>query len=301
MLDRSRRRFEEGTRLVDEAHKILGELQQALIGSPGSSRRKTARRSLRGSWPRSRRPAARCRNRCAAAALSVDQVQRLIRIDSHPIGITEMEYRVLELLAFARNNVVTRADAAEASLPPRPTTSRSRRSSTCSSPSSARSCAMRAAGQSSSRRSRSAAGSCATSTRRAGLKPFLACLGLARGDAALVSRCSATDSRPQALFRSCGPARERAAGAAPGRPVRRGPGTDLDDDGAIAAAWDDAGDAKRRLFGSRSAQLVGATAAGVEALLDERQRGQQPHAEASKALVDQIRGELEKSPSLILG
>ena len=40
--------------------------------------------------------------------LSVDQVQRLIRIDSHPIGITEMEYRVLELLAFARNNVVTR-------------------------------------------------------------------------------------------------------------------------------------------------------------------------------------------------
>ena len=41
--------------------------------------------------------------------LAVDQVQRLIRIDGHPIGITEMEYRVLELLAFARNNVVTRA------------------------------------------------------------------------------------------------------------------------------------------------------------------------------------------------
>ena len=40
--------------------------------------------------------------------LSVDQMQRLIRIDGHPIGITEMEYRVLELLAFARNNVVTR-------------------------------------------------------------------------------------------------------------------------------------------------------------------------------------------------
>ena len=35
-------------------------------------------------------------------------MQRLIRIDGHPIGITEMEYRVLELLAFARNNVVTR-------------------------------------------------------------------------------------------------------------------------------------------------------------------------------------------------
>ena len=34
MLDRSRRRFEEGTRLVEEAHKLLADLQQALIGTP---------------------------------------------------------------------------------------------------------------------------------------------------------------------------------------------------------------------------------------------------------------------------
>jgi two-component system cell cycle response regulator CtrA len=87
MLDRSRRRFEEGTRLVEEAHKTLADIQQALIGSP-----------------RSVSPESLCGGR-----LSVDQVQRLIRIDGHPIGITEMEYRVLELLAFARNNVVTRA------------------------------------------------------------------------------------------------------------------------------------------------------------------------------------------------
>ena len=32
MLDRSRRRFEEGTRLVEEAHKMLADIQQALIG-----------------------------------------------------------------------------------------------------------------------------------------------------------------------------------------------------------------------------------------------------------------------------
>ena len=36
MLDRSRRRFEEGARLVEEAHTALAEIQQALIGSPGS-------------------------------------------------------------------------------------------------------------------------------------------------------------------------------------------------------------------------------------------------------------------------
>jgi len=69
----------------------------------------------------------------------------------------------------------------------------------------------------------------------------------------------------------------------------------------MAAGWHDAGDAKRKLFGNRSAQLVGATAAGVEALLDERQRGREPNEEASKALVDQIRREMAAVSRIILG
>jgi hypothetical protein len=84
-------------------------------------------------------------------------------------------------------------------------------------------------------------------------------------------------------------------------PFGAGPASDCDDGAALATAWDGAGDAKRHLFGNRSAQLVGATAAGVEALLDERQRGREPHAEASNALVEQIRAELAKVSSLILG
>ncbi|HET9811463.1 MAG TPA: winged helix-turn-helix domain-containing protein [Sphingomicrobium sp.] len=109
MLDRSRRRFEEGARLVEEAHKALAEIQQALIGTPtrvsaeesdeAASRLVASLRASGGEMPES----------LCGGRLSVDQVQRLIRIDGHPIGITEMEYRVLELLAFARNNVVTRA------------------------------------------------------------------------------------------------------------------------------------------------------------------------------------------------
>jgi two-component system cell cycle response regulator CtrA len=108
MLDRSRRRFEEGTRLVEEAHHLLAEVQQALLGAPGSGPQEdsdeTASRllaSIKASG--GEMPESLCGGR-----LAVDQVQRLIRIDRHPIGITEMEYRVLELLAFARNNVVTR-------------------------------------------------------------------------------------------------------------------------------------------------------------------------------------------------
>ncbi len=109
MLDRSRRRFEEGARLVEEAHKALAEIQQALIGSPGRVSAEESDEaasklvaSLRASG--GEMPATMCGGR-----LAVDQMQRLIRIDGNPIGITEMEYRVLELLAFARNNVVTRA------------------------------------------------------------------------------------------------------------------------------------------------------------------------------------------------
>ena len=83
-------------------------------------------------------------------------------------------------------------------------------------------------------------------------------------------------------------------------PFGGGPASDMDSDTPLAAAWDEAGEAKRRWFDNRSARLVGATAAGVEVLLDERQNGRAPHAEASKALVDQIRRELEQVARVIL-
>ena len=108
MLERSRKRFEEGSKLVDDAHAIVAELQQQLIGAPVSLPRddqddiaSKLLASLKAQG--SELPPTLCGGR-----MSVDQVQRLIRIDGNPIAITEMEYRVLELLAFARNNVVTR-------------------------------------------------------------------------------------------------------------------------------------------------------------------------------------------------
>src|SRR4051794_7383548 len=64
-------------------------------------------------------------------------------------------------------------------------------------------------------------------------------------------------------------------------PFAGGPASDIEDDAPLAAAWDEADEAKRRWFDNRSARLVGATAAGVETLLDLRQNGAEPHAEAS--------------------
>ena len=109
ILDRARKRFEEGMKIVEDAHRTFGEIQQALLGAPSSrlsqeDSEEAASRllaSLKASG--TSMPETLCGGR-----LSVDQTQRLIRIDGHPIGITELEYRVLELLAFARNNVVTR-------------------------------------------------------------------------------------------------------------------------------------------------------------------------------------------------
>jgi len=71
-----------------------------------------------------------------------------------------------------------------------------------------------------------------------------------------------------------------------------GPASDLEDDDAVATAWDEADEARRRSFDVRSGRLVGATAAGVEALLSQKQAGHEPHEEASRLMVEQIRREL---------
>ena len=78
-----------------------------------------------------------------------------------------------------------------------------------------------------------------------------------------------------------------------------GPASDADD-ADVAAAWAGADEAKRRAFDKRSTQLVGATAAGVEALLTERQKGHEPNTEASRALIEQIRRELAQVARVIL-
>ena len=109
MLDRARRRFEDGQRLVEEAHSALAEAQQALMGSPVSLSAEDSEEASSRLLDSLQAQGNELPETLCGGRLAVDAIQRLIRIDGHPIGITEMEYRVLELLAFARNNVVTRS------------------------------------------------------------------------------------------------------------------------------------------------------------------------------------------------
>jgi len=83
-------------------------------------------------------------------------------------------------------------------------------------------------------------------------------------------------------------------------PFGSGPASDFNQDGEIASAWDDAGEGKQRHFDRRSGALVGAAAAGLEALVIERQEGREPNAEATQAMVDQIRRELQDVAGIIL-
>ena len=77
-----------------------------------------------------------------------------------------------------------------------------------------------------------------------------------------------------------------------------GPEDDLDIE--IAAAWPISSEAKQRCFNRRSERLVGTAAAGIEALLDQRHQGNEPHLEASRTLVDQIRFDLRSVAGVVL-
>ena len=82
-------------------------------------------------------------------------------------------------------------------------------------------------------------------------------------------------------------------------PFGGGPAPDAEDE-VITSAWDRADDSKRRQFDVRSGQLVGATSAGLQALLDDRDGRSDPNPEAAQALVDQIRRELADVAKIIL-
>lgn len=84
-------------------------------------------------------------------------------------------------------------------------------------------------------------------------------------------------------------------------PFGGGPAPDPCDDEAISANWNYAGEAKQQLFNRRSERMVGAAAAGIDALLVESREGREPHSAASEALIDQIRRELQEVAGIVLG
>ena len=68
----------------------------------------------------------------------------------------------------------------------------------------------------------------------------------------------------------------------------------------LPTAWPTAGEGRQRWFDRRTERLVSATAAGIEAMLGQRHEGREPHRDASRTLVDQIRSELRDVAGIVL-
>jgi hypothetical protein len=83
-------------------------------------------------------------------------------------------------------------------------------------------------------------------------------------------------------------------------PFGGGPAGDVEDS-AIASAWEASGAAKRRCFDARTGRVVASTAAGLEALLAERQASRQPNEVASQRLAKEIRRGLDDVSRLMVG
>ena len=107
-LEKARKRLEDGLNLVNEAQNAIADIQQAVLGSPQRVSAEDSDEAASQMLSSLKKQGQDMPETLCGGRMAVDPVQRLIRIDGHPIGITEMEYRVLELLAYARNNVVTR-------------------------------------------------------------------------------------------------------------------------------------------------------------------------------------------------
>ena len=84
-------------------------------------------------------------------------------------------------------------------------------------------------------------------------------------------------------------------------PAGGGPAGDADDDEAVGVAWEQAPAVKKRCFDNRSGRVITATAAGLEALLAERQAGREPNAAAARRLASEIRSGLDDVSRLMLG
>ena len=83
-------------------------------------------------------------------------------------------------------------------------------------------------------------------------------------------------------------------------PFGSGPASDLDE-AELAVTWSDASAAKQRCFGARSGKTVAAAAAGLEAVVEVREVGVEPHDAALQALADEIRSGLEDLAHLMNG
>jgi hypothetical protein len=78
-----------------------------------------------------------------------------------------------------------------------------------------------------------------------------------------------------------------------------GPASDFEDDDQLTARWESAGEAAKRCFDRRSAELVGVATAGLELIAERQQEGGKTNPAAKQVIADELRGGFEQLRKLL--
>jgi len=77
-----------------------------------------------------------------------------------------------------------------------------------------------------------------------------------------------------------------------------GPASDFEDDDRLTARWESAGEAAKRCFDRRSAEMVAVATTGLELISERQKDGVDLSPAARQVIADELRGDFEKLQKL---
>ena len=77
-----------------------------------------------------------------------------------------------------------------------------------------------------------------------------------------------------------------------------GPASDFEDDDQLTARWESAGEAAKRCFDRRSAEMVAVATTGLELIADRQEDGSKVNPAARQVIADELRDGFDKLQKL---
>jgi len=77
-----------------------------------------------------------------------------------------------------------------------------------------------------------------------------------------------------------------------------GPASDFEDDDQLTARWESAGEAAKRCFDRRSAEMVAVATTGLELIADRQEDGSKVNPAARQVIADELRDDFDKLQKL---
>jgi len=78
-----------------------------------------------------------------------------------------------------------------------------------------------------------------------------------------------------------------------------GPASDFEDDDQLTARWESAGEAAKRCFDRRSAEMIAVATTGLELISEQQKDGIDVNPAAKQVIADELRGGFERLQKLL--